>query len=79
MPRASQRKWGSFSADVKSAFPRAEGARARGLKPRARPTKEMRRMLSHQVGLQPGQLLKMVTPCSGDPRSPKLWRHRCDE
>ncbi|CAK0788562.1 unnamed protein product, partial [Prorocentrum cordatum] len=68
-----------FSADVKSAFLQAEDAGARGLKLRASPTKKIREMLSHQIGLQPGQLLKMIKPCFGDPRSPRLWRYRSDE
>ncbi|CAK0841512.1 unnamed protein product, partial [Prorocentrum cordatum] len=76
---ASLRKWRLFSADVKPAFLRAEGASARGLMLRASPTKGMREMLSHQIGQQPGQPLKMINPCFGDPRSPKLWRYRSDE
>ncbi|CAK0883894.1 unnamed protein product [Prorocentrum cordatum] len=52
---------------------------ARGIKLHASPAKEMREMLVHQIGLQPGQLLKMVKPCFGGPRSPKLWHYRSDE
>ncbi|CAK0841735.1 unnamed protein product, partial [Prorocentrum cordatum] len=76
---ASLRKWRLFTADVKSAFLQAEDASVRGLKLRASLTKEMREMLSHQIGPQPGQLLKMIKPCFGDPRSPKLWHYRSDE
>ncbi|CAK0828215.1 unnamed protein product [Prorocentrum cordatum] len=57
---ASLKKWRLFSADVKSALLQAEDASARGLKLHASPTKEMREMLSHQIGLQPGQLLEML-------------------
>ncbi|CAK0886983.1 unnamed protein product, partial [Prorocentrum cordatum] len=76
---ASLRKWRLFTVDVKSAFLQAEDVSVRGLKLRACPTKEMREMLSQQIGLQPGQLLKMIKPCFGDPRSPKLWHYRSDE
>ncbi|CAK0856800.1 unnamed protein product [Prorocentrum cordatum] len=76
---ASLRKWRLFAADVKSAFLQAEDVSVRGIKLYASPTKEMRDMLVHQIGLQPGQLLKMIKPCFGDPRSPKLWHYRSDE
>ncbi|CAK0816650.1 unnamed protein product [Prorocentrum cordatum] len=76
---ASLRKWRLFTADVKSAFLQAEDVSVRGLKLYASPTKEMREMLSQQIGLQPGQLLKMIKPCFGDPRSPKLRHYRSDE
>ncbi|CAK0862702.1 unnamed protein product [Prorocentrum cordatum] len=75
---AALRKWRLFAADVKSAFLQAEDVSAHGIKLYASPTKEMRDMLVHQIGLQPGQLLKMIKPCFGDPRSPKLWHHRSD-
>ncbi|CAK0823245.1 unnamed protein product [Prorocentrum cordatum] len=76
---ASLRKWRLFAADVKSAFLQAEDASVHGIKLYASPTKEMRDTLVHQIGLQPGQLLKMIKPCFGDPRSPKLWHYRSDE
>ncbi|CAK0872984.1 unnamed protein product, partial [Prorocentrum cordatum] len=71
---ASLRKWRLFSADVKFVFLQAEGVSVRGFKLYASPTKEMREMISHQIGLQPGQLLKMIKACFGDPRSPKHYR-----
>ncbi|CAK0898302.1 unnamed protein product, partial [Prorocentrum cordatum] len=76
---ASLRKWRLFAADVKSAFLQAEDVSVRGIKLCASPTKEMRGMLVHQIGLQPGHLLKMIKPCFGGPRSPKLWHYRSDE
>ncbi|CAK0900583.1 unnamed protein product [Prorocentrum cordatum] len=72
-------KWRLFAADVKSTFLQAEGVGAHGIKLCASPTKEMRGMLARQIGLQPGQLLKVIKPCLGGPRSPKLWRYRSDE
>ncbi|CAK0875283.1 unnamed protein product, partial [Prorocentrum cordatum] len=59
--------WKVFSADVKSAFLRADSAEPRGLKLYATPIKEMREMLSQQSGLEPGQLLKMDREASDDP------------
>ncbi|CAK0834201.1 unnamed protein product [Prorocentrum cordatum] len=76
---ASLKKRRLFTADVKSAFLQAEDASVHGLKLYASPTKEMREMLSYQIGLQQGQLLKMIKPCFGDPRSPKLQHHHSDE
>ncbi|CAK0802743.1 unnamed protein product [Prorocentrum cordatum] len=73
------RKWKLFSADVKSAFVQADNAESRGLKLRAAPTKEMREMLLQQIGLEPGQLLKLIKPSFGDPGSPKLWHYRSGE
>ncbi|CAK0852367.1 unnamed protein product, partial [Prorocentrum cordatum] len=76
---ASLRKWRLFSTGIKSAFQQAEDVPARGLKLRASPTKEMREMLSDQIGLQPGRPPRMIKPRFGDPRSPKHRRYRSDE
>ncbi|CAK0890715.1 unnamed protein product, partial [Prorocentrum cordatum] len=76
---AALRKWRLLAADVKSAFLQAEDVGAHGVKLYASPTKEMREMLVRRIGLQPGQLLKMIKPRFGGPRSPKLWRYRSDE
>ncbi|CAK0811747.1 unnamed protein product, partial [Prorocentrum cordatum] len=76
---ASLRKDRLFTVDVKSAFLQSDDASVHGLKLHASPTEEMREMLSHQTGMQPGQLLKMIKPGFGDPRSPKLWHRRSDE
>ena len=72
---AAHRRWRLFNGDVSAAFHQADDLDTKGVILYGEPDKFMR----EHLGLKDDEVLKMVKPPFGDPRSPKFWYEKaCD-
>ena len=72
---ATHRKWRLFNGDIKAAFHQADDLSSHGMSLYGEPDRFMR----EHLGLADDQVLHMIKPPFGDPRSPKLWHKKATE
>ena len=74
---ACQNQWKVFSADVKSAFMKADSI-DETTRIYIKPSSDMRRRLEKMMNLRDHQVLKATKPAFGDVRAPRQWHSTAD-